>query len=113
MAKVIITENLKKDVFKIFKDQSTEIFLLMRSLEDNPKKGKEITAIGSTLLCEIRYKKFRFYYITIGYKIKFLQVEELNDTLIKFVRMSEKTNQQKVIEEIKYVLRNIGEGGFS
>lgn len=31
---------------------------------------------------------------------------------MKFVRMSEKKDQQKVIEEIKRILRSIGEEGF-
>ena len=112
MAKVIITQNLKSEVFKIFKGQSADIFSLMQSLEDNPKKGKEITVIGRTLLGEIRYKNYRFYYVTDGFKIKFLKVEELNNVFIKFVRLSQKMDQQKVIEEIKFVLRSIGKGGF-
>ena len=41
-----------------------------------------------------------------------LKREELSDLMIKFVRMSDKKNQQKVIEEIKDVLRKIGEEGF-
>ena len=58
------------------------------------------------------YKKFRFYFITDGYKVKFLKAEELKDLLMKFVRMSEKKDQQKTIEEIKHILRSLGEEGF-
>jgi len=61
---------------------------------------------------EIRKDSYRFYFITDGFKIKMLQKEELSDLLIKFVRMSDKKNQQKIIDEIKHVLRSIGEEGF-
>ena len=41
-----------------------------------------------------------------------LQIEELKDLMIKFVRMSDKKTQQKVIDEIKEILRKFGEQGF-
>jgi activator of HSP90 ATPase len=112
MAKVIITEKLEEEINKIFKHKSIEIFSLMLSLEENPKKGKEISSVGKILIKEIRYEKFRFYFITDGYKVKFLKTEELQDLLIKFVRMSEKNDQQKTIDEIKRVLMALGEEGF-
>ena len=61
---------------------------------------------------ELKRDNYRFYFITNGFKIKVLQKEELNDLLIKFVRMSNKKDQQKVIDEIKRILRSIGEEGF-
>ncbi|MEK6947056.1 MAG: hypothetical protein AABX32_05615 [Nanoarchaeota archaeon] len=112
MAKVVITETLEEEINKRFKQGSVEIFSLLRTLEDNPKKGKEISVVGKVLIKEIKYKKFRFYFITDGYKIKFLKSEEIKDLLIKFVRMSEKKDQQKTIEEIKHILRSLGEEGF-
>ena len=62
---------------------------------------KKIGVIGSILIKEIKYKKFRFYCVTDSYKIKFLKTEELKDLIIKFVRMSDKNNQQETIDEIK------------
>lgn len=113
MARVVVTGALEEKINKIFKKGSIKIFELLYELETSPKKGKEIGCIGATVIKEIRYKVYRFYFITDGYKIKFLKNEELTDLLIKFVRMSDKDSQQKVINEIKNVLRNLGEEGFS
>lgn len=112
MAKVIITAFLEKEINKKFKDESIEVISLMNTLIESPYKGKEIATVGKILLKELKYKKFRLYFITDGYKIKFLKTEELKDQIIKFVRMSEKKDQQKTIEEIKTVLRSLGEEGF-
>ncbi len=112
MAKVIITRELEDEINKKFKKESIEIFELLYSLKENPKKGKPIGNVGGILISEIRYKTYRFYFITDGFKIKLLKSEELEDLLIKFVAMSDKRNQQQVIEEIKEVLRDLGGGGF-
>ncbi len=112
MAQVIIIESLEDEINKKFKHESVEILALMFSLEENPYKRKEIGSIGSILIKEIKYKNFRFYFVTDGYRIKFLKTEQLKDLMIKFVRMSDKDDQQKTIDEIKSVLRNFGEEGF-
>jgi hypothetical protein len=112
MAKVIITEALEEEINKKFKQESIEIFRLLKTLEENPKKGKELRNIGKIVLKELKYNKFRFYFITDGYKIKILKADELKDLIIKFVRMSDKKSQQQTIEEIKMVLRSLGEEGF-
>lgn len=112
MAKVIITNYLAKEINKKFKQESITIFSLMKQLQDHPKKGKEVGVVGKILIKELKYKKFRFYFITEGYKVKFLKAKELRDLIIKFVRMSDKKSQNKVIDEIKFVLRNLGDEGF-
>ena len=113
MAIVFFTEFFVKELKKKFSEQEgNEILDLLGTLEENPKKGNELWHIGKIVVKEIKYKKFRFYFITDGYKIKFLKTEELKDLIIKFVRMSEKNNQQKVIEEIKKVLISLGGDGF-
>jgi len=112
MAKVIITALLEEEINKKFKKESIEVFSLLRTLQDNPYKGKEIGVVGKILIKEIKYNKFRFYFITDGYKIKVLKVQELKELIIKFVRMSEKKDQKETIEEIKKVLRSLGEEGF-
>ena len=43
---------------------------------------------------------------------KTFKKEEMSDLLIRFVRMCNKNTQQKVIDEIKTILRTIGEQGF-
>jgi mRNA-degrading endonuclease RelE of RelBE toxin-antitoxin system len=112
MAKVIITKKLEEEINKIFKKESIKIFESMFELQQNPHKGKPVGQIGGTVIKEIRHEGYRFYFITDGYKIKMLQKEELNDLLIKFVRMSDKKDQQKVIDEIRCILKNLGEESF-
>jgi hypothetical protein len=112
MAVVLITKRLEKEITRKFKEESIEIFTLMRELQDEPKKGKEIGVIGRVLIKELKYKNYRFYFIKDGYKIKYLKSDELKDLIIKFIRMSDKNSQQKVIGEIKHVLRFLGEEGF-
>ena len=113
MAKVIFTKKLEDEINKVFKKESTKIFESMRELENNPHKGKPLGQVGGIVIKEIRYESHRFYFITDGFKLKMLQKEELNDLLIKFVRMSDKKAQQKTIDKIKDVLRKIGEERFS
>ncbi len=48
------------------KGESIKIFELLYSLKQNPKKGKPIGQVGGILIKEIRYKSFRFYFITDG-----------------------------------------------
>jgi len=112
MAKVIVTKNLEDLINKKFKGESVKVFELIYSLKNNPKKGKPIGQVGSILVKEIRYKSFRFYFITDGYKLKLLDTNELADLLIKFVRMSNKKDQQKTIDEIKTILKKFGKEGF-
>lgn len=112
MAKVEIVENLKEEIFKKFKSESNKIFKLMYSLKENPKKGKIVGQISGVVIKEIKYRKFRFYFITNGYQIRVLSMKKLKNLLIKFVRMSDKKSQQKTIDEIKNVLRKFGEEGF-
>jgi hypothetical protein len=112
MAKVIITKKLEEEINKKFKKESVRIFELMYSLKESPHKGKELGQVGGILIKELRYGSFRFYFITDGCKLKFLGKEELDNLLIKFIRMSDKKTQQKVINEIKDILRRFGREGF-
>ncbi|MFH1916710.1 MAG: hypothetical protein ABIJ21_05575 [Nanoarchaeota archaeon] len=112
MAKVIITERLEAAINKKFKRESVIIFTILRTLADQPKKGKEVGVIGKIVIKELKYKQFRFYFVADGYSIKFLSAQELKDSLIKFVAMSGKKDQQEIIDWIKHILRTIGEEGF-
>ena len=112
MAKVIITKRLEEQINKVFKQESIEILTLIATLENNPKKGKEVGVVGNIVVKEMKYRKYRFYFIADRYKIKFISAEELKDLLIKFVRMSEKKDQQRTINEIKLVLKTLGSEGF-
>ncbi len=97
MAKVVITEKLGKEINKKFKKESIKIFELLYSLKENPKKGKELGQVGGVVIKELRYRNFRFYFITDELKIKILNINELSDLLIKFVVISDKKSQQKTI----------------
>ena len=113
MAKVKITDSLFEEIEKKFKGEAHKIIDLMESLEDNPHKGKPVGQVSGIVIKELRYENYRFYLITDGFKIKMLQKEELSNLLIKFVRMSNKKSQQKTIDEIKRILKSLGEAGFS
>jgi len=112
MAKVSIAEGLKDEILKKFKEESKIIFRQMYSLGDNPRKGKSLGHVGGIVIKELKYKKFRFYFITDGYKLKIMNQEKLVDLLIRFVRMSDKKYQQETINEIRKILLNFGPEGF-
>ncbi len=108
MAKVIITVSLKEEVLKKFKALSEKIFLHMKSLENEPHKGKALSHVAGIVIKELKYENYRFYFITDGRILKFGTEDELAALLIKFVRISDKKHQQRVIDEIKSVLKSIG-----
>lgn len=112
MAKVEIILPLLEQIKKKFKGESHNIIDLLETLEDNPHKGKALGQIGGISIKELKYKNFRFYFILEGNKLKIFSKEELTELLIKFVRMSDKKDQQKVINEIKQILIKIGPDGF-
>jgi len=112
MAKVEIIRSLFEEIKKKFKGESHKIIDLMENLEKSPKKGKLLGSVGGILIKEIRYKSFRFYFITDGYKLKFVNESSLVDLLIRFVRMSDKKYQQETINEIRNILANFGPDGF-
>ena len=68
--------------------------------------------IAGIIIKELKYKGYRFFFITDGYKIKCLQNKDLTELILKFVRMSNKKQQQQTINEIKNILKQIGFEGF-
>lgn len=112
MAKVQIDPSLFKEIQKKFKGESHKIIDLLETLEQNPYKGKELGHIAGIVIKEIKYNSYRFYFITDGHKLRIFEPNKLKDLLIKFVRMSNKKDQQKVINEIKSILKNFGEENF-
>ncbi len=69
------------------------------------KKGKGIGRVGNIAIKELKYKSFRFYFIVDAFRVRFYGTHELRDLLIKFIRMSDKNNQQKVINEVRDFLK--------
>jgi len=109
MPKVEIATRLVKEITRKFKKvEAHKILDIMESLETSPKKGKALGHVDTCVIKELKYKKFRFYFITDGQILKFGTKDQLASLLIKFVRTSEKKNQEKVLREVKAVLRQIG-----
>lgn len=113
MARVEIHTKLKDEILKKFKAESKIIFKQMYSLEKNPRKGKLLSQIGGIAIKELKYKSFRFYFITDGQKLKIMGESHLVDLLIRFVKMSDKKDQQETINEIKKIIQNFGLKGFN
>lgn len=110
---IIITEFVFKQIEKTFSvAEANKVLDLFETLKDSPKKGKALGNIGGVVIKELRYKKFRFYFITNGHILKFGSQDELASLLVKFVRMSEKKDQQKTIQEIKDILQSLGFDAF-
>ena len=112
MAKVEIVSSLFQEIQDKFKGEAHKIIDLLETLEKNPYKGKLLGNVGGIVIKELKYKNFRFYFITDGFKLKVMNESALTSLLIKFVRMSDKKSQQKVIEEIKEILRKFSKEGF-
>ncbi len=113
MVKVEIVPSLEEEIYKHFKGESIKVLEHLKSLEASPSKGKELGHVGGILIKELRYQGFRFYFITDAHRIRVFSQESLTDLLIRFVRMSDKKDQQKAIEEIKHILKTIGLSGFN
>ncbi len=113
MDKVEIVLSLFEEIQKKFRGEAHEIIDLIETLEKNPNKGKELGNVGGVVVKELKYKNFRFYFITDGYKLKLMNESSLVDLLIRFVRMSNKKDQQQTINEIKKILSNFGPEGFN
>jgi hypothetical protein len=113
MAEVSISETLKNEILRKFKEESKIIFRQMSSLKDNPNKGKLLGRVAGIVIKELKYKNFRLYFITDGHKLKVMEKSSLIDLLIRFVRMSDKKDQQETINEIRKILINFGPDGFN
>ena len=112
MAKVEIAYSLFQEIQKKFKGEAHKIIDLLETLGENPHKGKALGEVGGIVIKEIKYGSFRFYFITDGFKLRALNQEGFVDLLIRFVRMSDKKDQQKTINEIKRILLKVGIEGF-
>jgi len=112
MVKVEIVESLFEEIEAKFKREASKIFDFIESIQENSHKGKIVGNVGGIVIKELKYEKFRFYFLVDEFKLKFADQATLVDILIKFVRMSDKKTQQKTIEEIKRILQIIGSEGF-
>jgi len=107
MIRIVITKELRNNIFKTFKQDSRNVYKLLLSLKKQPNKGKLISTIGTMLLKELKYRSFRFYFIIDGNSLYLFNAEKLEELLIQFMKMSKKNDQQKTIDKIKEILRRI------
>lgn len=113
MVRIEIAVSLVEEIQKTFdRHEANTVLDLIESVKDNPQKGKRIGSFGSLLIKELKYKKYRFYFLTDGKDLRFLSEKDMVDRLLRFVRMSDKKTQQKTIDEIRRILRTIGPDGF-
>ncbi|MFH1649965.1 MAG: hypothetical protein ABIA93_05430 [Candidatus Woesearchaeota archaeon] len=111
MPRISVSERLQKDIEKTFgRAEGNRVYDLFDTLLINPHKGKALGHSGKYVIKELKYKKFRFYFMTDGIVLKFGTADELAMLLIRFVRMSEKKDQKAAIEEVKNVLNALGFG---
>ncbi len=108
MIKILISTELRDDIAKTFKSKYVEVITLLCTLKENPNKGKTLGNVGKIVIKELKYKSFRFYFVVDGHELFLFNKDETKELLIKFLKMSKKHNQQKIIDEIKEVLREIG-----
>jgi len=113
MTRVEIVRSLVLEIQKRFsRAEANEILDLIGTLEKSPRKGKPLGTVGAILIKELKYKQYRFYFLTNGHTLKLIDEEALVGLLLRVVRMSDKKHQQQTISEIKVVLQTIGPMGF-
>lgn len=114
MIKLFIVKSLLVEIKKKFsKAEANKIIDFIEKTKESPHKGKTVGNVAGIIIKELKYKKFRFYFLIEGNKLKFISQDELIVIILKFIRMSDKGLQQKIIQEIRGILVKIGPGGFS
>ena len=114
MTNIEIVKSLVWQIKKKFNtSEANKVLDLIETTKTNPHKGKILGTVGGIIIKELKYKKFRFYFLADGFKLKFLSEEDLQELLLMFVRMSDKKHQQETIDEIKEILLKIGPSGFT
>ena len=110
MTRVLISPHLIKKVKKKFKNNSKQIFRLMKKLEENPFTGNFVAQIGRIKIKELKYQNvFRLYFLTNEDLVKAMDDVDLKNLLIKFVEMSKKgKEQQEIINRLKEDLKKYG-----
>jgi len=98
------TELLEK---KFNKKELKELKKMFLSLEDNPYQGDLLFTYGSFILKEKKHGAFRFYFLHSRRILIIKDLEELKDEIIRFIDMSKKNNQQKVIDKLKEMIKKL------
>lgn len=108
MVIVRIDETLVKKLEKSFnKKELKEIKKIFLSLQDNPYQGDLLYTFGNFVLKEKRYKTFRFYFIHSRKILIIKDIDSLKDEIIRFIEMSKKNDQQRIINKLKEMMNRI------
>jgi hypothetical protein len=108
MVIVRIDNSLVKKLEKRFnKKELKELKKLFISLQDNPYQGNMLYAFGNFVLKEKKFKTFRFYFLHSRKILIIKEVTKLKDEIIRFIDMSKKNDQQKVIEKLKEMMNKL------
>lgn len=110
MVKVIIENSLVKKLEKKFnKKELKELKKLFLSLQENPFQGDILYAFGNFVLKEKKYKTFRFYFLHSKKLLIIKDMNSLKEEIIRFIEMSKKNNQQRIINKLKEMMKKISE----
>lgn len=108
MVTVRIDVSLVKKLEKRFnKQELKELKKLFLSLQDNPYQGDLLYAFGKFVLKEKKYKTFRFYFLHSRKILVIKDIEKLKDEIIRFIDMSKKNNQQRIIDKLKEMMNKL------
>jgi hypothetical protein len=108
MVIVRIDKSLVKKLEKRFKKKELkEIKELFLTLQTTPYQGDLLYVFGGFALKEKKYKSFRFYFLHSRKLLIIKDVDELKDEIIRFIDMSKKNDQQKIINKLKELMSNL------
>lgn len=107
MVIVDFTEGFEKELKKNLSKKNA-IDAVKKLMKTTPNEGDIIASIGNILLKEKRLNTFRFYFVQLQEGVRFLSKEELKEFLIRFIGLSKKNNQQKIIDKLKKQLQEFG-----
>lgn len=96
-----------KELKKHFSKSEAKKIIIKLSLT-SPSEGDYIARISNIIIREKKIKTFRFYFITQDNKKHIITKQELKEMIIKFVALSKKNNQQRVIDKLKDDLNRYG-----
>jgi len=108
MVIVRIDKSLVKKLEKRFnKKELRELKKVFLSLEENPDQGDLLYAFGNFVLKEKKYKTFRFYFLHSRKILIIKDFEKLKHEIIRFIEMSKKNDQQRVIDKLKTMMNKL------
>lgn len=108
MVRVVIENSLVKKLEKRFsKKELRELKQLFLGLEQNPFQGDVLFVFGSFVLKEKKFKSFRFYFLHSKKLLIIKDLDVLKDELVRFIDMSKKNDQQRVIDKLVQMMKKI------